>query len=192
MYATDSSESVAVGFEALKKRMKAAGLAALEAEDFGRSREVMSLMEELVALERRTQGVLGDEVQTSEVDEQRVLLPDGYPRFFRRDSLLVKEGLRRDGESTYEQKLPREIYEEILAAFRALKQTREEFHAPDVINRVRCPDYQVYIVLNLLLEAGFLDSPQRGLYRFRRRSEANWAEWVWDYVPSESSIMRKK
>lgn len=184
----DSRGSVMQAFEALKRTMKAAGLAALEAEDFGRSRELMSLMEDLLALQHRAHGVLGDETQPPTAKETGPIPADGYPRFFKRGSLLVKEGLRRDGESTYEQKMPREVYDEVLAALRALKQNREEFHAPDVINRVKCPDYQVYLLLNLLQEARFLECPQRGLYRFRRRKEGDWAEGVWASVPLETTL----
>lgn len=183
---TDSMEAVMEAFEALKSTMKSAGMAALEAEDFGRSREVMSLMEELVALQRRAQDVLGAEVKEDEGTKSQLGLADGYPRFFRRGSVLVKEGLRRGGESTYEQKMPREVYDEVLAALRSLKQVKKEFHAPDVIGRVSCPNYSVYLLLLLLQEADFLENPQRGLYRFKRRNEPNWAAGLWESIGQEA------
>lgn len=175
-------------FETLKSTMKTAGLSAMEAEDFSRSRELMSLMEDLVALQRRARSVLGDQLSTVETTEPRPVLTKDYPRFFRRGSVLVKEGLRRDGESTYEQKMPREVYHEVLAALRELKQSKKEFHAPDVTSRVECPDYQVYLLLLLLQEADFLENPQRGLYRFKHRNDPSWAAAVWDAIPQETDV----
>lgn len=189
MSGQNKEDSAMRGFEAVSQVVKEEVFAALEAHDFEKGRRLTSLMEELVGLQQRVRSVLGgrlDEVQPIPSKERSFAVAgEDYPRFFRRGSLLVKQGERRGGEGIYEQKVPQETYDEILQQLRAVRGKKSEFRPPELLNRCGCPDYQVYLVLNVLQKADYLESPQRGLYRFVKHQETPWAASLWERLPEQ-------
>lgn len=186
----DREVKVMQAFESVKRVVKEEVLAALEADEFEKSRELTGLMGELSGLQQRIFQALGNRsIEEAQVPATQVsaAMPASqqYPRFFRSADLLIKHGEQRDGGGVYEQKVPRPVYDRILKVLRAIKHSKGEFRAPEVISLAECPNYQVYLVLNALQKLHYLDTPQRGLYRFERRNEAPWAAAAWEQVPHE-------
>jgi hypothetical protein len=184
----DKEVKVMQAFESVKRLVKEEVLAALEADEFEKSRELTGLMGELSGLQQRIVRALGNRpIEEALVSANRVSgampAPTEYPHFFRSADLLVKHGEQRDGGGVYEQKVPRPVYDQILKVLRAIKHSKVEFRAPEVISLADCPNYQVYLVLNALQKLHYLDTPQRGLYRFERRNESPWAAAAWEQVP---------
>ncbi|MFN2385779.1 MAG: hypothetical protein ABR576_05775 [Thermoanaerobaculia bacterium] len=157
----------------------------LRAEDFPRAQALAQVSQELKQVEAKLVEVLGDTAGGSGDAPE----PEAFPKYLRESaSVLVKIGLRRDGEATYEQKVTRSEFEEIIAVLRDLRTKRnQEFEASDLIQRVSFPLYKTYLVMGLLQERGHLESPRRGRYRFRGEADG-WASGLWDAVERASLV----
>ncbi len=93
--------------------------------------------------------------------------PAGYPRFWVRDDVLVKQGLQRDGRNVYEHAVPRERFENILERLAKLAHQRtKEFSIDDVQQALDCPVYMTYVVVSLLVREGLVRRARKGAYGF--------------------------
>ncbi len=93
-----------------------------------------------------------------------------YPKYSLRSGVLIKIGLSRDRLTEYEHAVPKPEFEKIVTRLAELT-SRKTFVVEDVLNEVKCPSYQVYLVIAFLKERGLLVVPRRGLYAFRRPKE---------------------
>ena len=93
--------------------------------------------------------------------------------------------MRQDGKSIYTQKVSRAAFEEIAAAV-ASRKTRK-FKPGDVIGQVEQPSYQVYIVLNVLQDAGLVKNPERGSYQATGKATNTDVAELWDSIEEQSA-----
>jgi hypothetical protein len=107
-----------------------------------------------------------------------------YPKYAVRSDVLIKTGLSRDRRTEYEHAIPKNEFNAILTRLGELA-TRKHFVAEDVLGKMQCPSYQVYLVISLLKERELLAVPRRGLYSVRRpRQFAAESQSVWDSLTS--------
>ncbi|NKI35122.1 hypothetical protein HFP89_08080 [Wenzhouxiangella sp. XN79A] len=159
----DQAKELERAFRALKQALKAANIEALEQDAFGTSRELTGIMEQLARLQAHAVSLYTGAPALAPTAPAPALSEDAtYPRFFRTGSTLYKEGLRQDGESIYVQKVDRSAFEEI---FRSITGQNRRFKPAKLIKEGAHPSYQVYILLNVMQEAGLVENPERGVYR---------------------------
>ena len=173
------------GFQELKAGLKCASIEAIERDAFAKSRQLTEIMERLRELETRTSGIFGGMSSTTTVggatpEENKTR----YPRFFRIGQTLYKEGMRQDGKSIYTQKVDRGAFEEIVAAVATRK--GRKFKPGDVIGQVEQPSYQVYIVLNVLQNAGLVKNPERGSYQVTGKTAITEVAALWNNIEHET------
>lgn len=173
----------------LREALTARSIELLRAEDFDRAQALTQIAREVKELEARIHDILGDEghraASMSATASRHAGPSRDFPRFYRQGEVIVKRALRRDRKATYEQRCPRPEFEEVLGAVQAEARTRDDFEAPQIKERVKCPDYHVYLVVALLEHLDYLESPRRGVYRLRRGGGPGWAEEVWRQVPQD-------
>jgi len=107
-----------------------------------------------------------------------------YPRYVRNGEILVKIGQRRDRKGTYEQKIERSEFAEIVRALREVGGGGASFEASAVIQQVKLPSYQVYLAMGFLQENGLLDSPTRGQYRLSAENSSKLSQ-AWDLATTK-------
>lgn len=183
----------------LRRELTQLNVDLLQQAEFGRAQQVTRLLQETCELEERIRTVVADNGHATAATRASsppptpggpefgtlVANPDDYPRYVRRGDLLIKIGLRRDKTDTYEQKLPRKEFNAIREALLPFARSGEVFEAPQVIGRAKTPSYLVYLLLGLLQVAGFIVSPSRGKYSFKRTVDAPALDGVWTTVPAE-------
>jgi hypothetical protein len=159
----------------------------LRDEDFDRAQELTQIAREVQELRTRLGRILRSQTEptASAVDSGngRPELRKDYPHFHREDQTLVRTGLTRDRKTTYEQRCPFPVFAEIIRAVQVEVEIGQEFEASRIKGRVRCPDYQTYLVLGLLESLDYLDIPRRGVHRLQRTGGQRWAEEVWRQIP---------
>jgi hypothetical protein len=110
-----------------------------------------------------------------------------YPLFFIQGSYLVKQGLSRDKRSVHEQKAPKIEVGKILEILVGISRNGREFEVNELLIAVRAPNYQLYIVLGVLLEVGLLQIPRRGTYSFVGRERFSLdADSLWERVSANN------
>ena len=103
-----------------------------------------------------------------------------YPKYTVRSDVLIKTGLSRDRRTDYEHAIPKPEFEAVVRRLADLG-GRKHFVAEDVLGKVQCPNYQVYLVISLLKERGLLAVPRRGFYTVRHPKQfAAESQSVWD------------
>ncbi len=188
-------------FDRLKNKLNQAAAAALREEDFERVQKIMEAAKALKVLRDRFANLVGGEPstkerraerisQTNEETSQKTVItsePEGqtndYPKFFVRDDALIRRGLRSDKTTTYEQRLSRTNFDQVIEVLRSVLAAKTEFHPSEVVSKANTPQYHIYMTLHVLENAGFLDLIRRGLYRFLRTTESSWADGVWGDIP---------
>ncbi len=156
------------------------GIELLRGERFPEAQALTQISQELKELEARLGGLLGNGAAGASAESASAGRPTkAFPRYVRQGDMLVRIGQRRDRKGTYEQKIARSEFEEIVQALNRIAGEKPEFEAPDVIKSVSCPAYQVYLVLGLLQEGGHLESPRRGRYRLQGEN-GGWAVQAWE------------
>jgi hypothetical protein len=118
----------------------------------------------------------------------------GYPKFFKRDGALVKQGLKRDGQDSYEHSVPREVFDNLMDRLKAMakervaKGKRKSFAIEEVGKGLSVPHYRVYVVVSYLLQTGLLEKAKKGAYLFADPTEfLRHADEVWAAVAAEES-----
>jgi len=174
----------------LREALTASSIAFLRAEDFDRAHELTQIAREVKELEVRIQRILGSQADrpasTTDSPGLRARPRGDFPRFHRQGQVLVRTGLRRDRKTTYEQRCPWPEFAEVVEAVRAEVEIGEEFEAQRIKNRVKCPDYQTYLVLGLLEWLDYLGTPRRGIHRIKGGGGLGSAEEVWSRIPQDA------
>lgn len=180
----DSMVAVKKGFRDLKSALKKASIEAIEREDFSGSRRLTETMEQLNTLELRAAGGFDKNEVPADAGAPGAGTKS-YPRFYRIGDTLYKEGMRQDGQSIYTQKVGRQAFEEIATAVAGRK--GRKFKPADVIGKVEQPSYQVYIVLNVLQDAGLVENPERGSYRVSKEAANTDVSALWGNIRTEAA-----
>lgn len=189
---TDRKEPTMRIFATLRQSLKDASIEAIQQDMYEKGRQITELMDALAPIEHRAGTLLDGSATPTSVTAQKQT-PRGatsrkaakYPRFYRIGDTLYKEGMRQDGKSIYTQKVGRQAFEEIAAAVATRK--GRKFKPGDVIGQVEQPSYQVYIVLNVLQDAGLVDNPERGTYRASRKESITDVDSLWGGIEEEAS-----
>ena len=88
-----------------------------------------------------------------------------YPRYEFRGGNLTKVGLSRDGRTEYEHTVDSTNLQRIVNRINELPRGKE-FTIPDILQDLSdLPDYQVYVVIALFRERGFLQAVRKGVYQ---------------------------
>ena len=170
-------------FRTLKASLKTASIQLIEADKFGQSRQLTEVMESLADLERRTAALLGGQSPEPPVSRSPSSAKTRYPRFYRSGELLFKEGMKQDGKSIYTQKVDRQGFLQVTEA--VLSQGKGKFRPADLIENLNLPSYQIYLVLNVLQEAGIMRSPERGHYQLSGKPANLEAGSLWAAVRTQ-------
>jgi len=189
---TNRNDQTMHAFATLRQTLKDASIEAIQQDMYEKSRRLMELMEALAPIESRASSLLGDETPPAPSPSVKGRPAKSasrkrakYPRFYRIANTLYKEGMRQDGKSIYTQKVGRQTFETIFAAVANCK-TRK-FKPGDVIDQVEQPSYQVYIVLNVLQDAGLVENPERGSYQTTKKIASTDASELWNGIEEESA-----
>jgi hypothetical protein len=103
-----------------------------------------------------------------------------YPKYSISSDVLIKTGLSRDRRTEYEHAVPKREFDAVAQTVADLR-NRKSFRAEEVLKKVGCPSYQVYLVLSVLKERGLLTVPRRGLYTVLHPNDfAAESQSVWD------------
>ena len=179
-------------FATLRQSLKDASIEAIQQDLYEKSRQITEVMEALAPVEARARDLLAAKAPSApaEASATPAARPASrkaakYPRFYRIGDTLYKEGMRQDGKSIYTQKVSRAAFEEIAAAV-ASRKTRK-FKPGDVIGQVEQPSYQVYIVLNVLQNAGLVKNPERGSYQATGKATNTDVAELWNGIEKESA-----
>jgi len=190
---TNRNDQTMHAFATLRQSLKDASIEAIQQDMYEKSRQIMELMEALAPIENRADALLGgSSLPSSDARiasapppaESRPRKPAKYPRFYRNGDTLYKEGMRQDGKSIYTQKVGKGAFEEIVAAVATRK--GRKFKPGDVIGQVEQPSYQVYIVLNVLQDAGLVENPERGTYRASKKAAIADVAGLWNTIEQET------
>ena len=189
---TNRNDQTMHAFATLRQSLKDASIEAIQQDMYEKSRRLMELMEALAPIETRASGLLGNEASSTSSSNEKgrpakrtSRKSAKYPHFYRIVNTLYKEGMRQDGKSIYTQKVGRQAFEAIFTAVANCK-TRK-FKPGAVIDQVEQPSYQVYIVLNVLQDAGLVENPERGSYQAIKKLASTEALEVWNAIKEESS-----
>lgn len=179
-------------FNALTHAMQRLNIDLLERKDYTRAQEATRLLEQLGSLEERATALeRGDRVDTPPATSGMApggsrLPADEFPRYERVGDSLVKTGLRRNKQDTYEQRMPKDEVADVLASITDLAAAKKRFSAKAVKDRVDLADYKIYLVLGLLDHLGWVSTPQRGTYTVtanRFRESAAPLDEIWSALP---------
>jgi hypothetical protein len=189
---TQTRERVMSSFETIVHAVRNATIHAMDEGDFQRVHALASFAEDVRKLEDRAAILIGNHSSSSDSAEAGAQTEDTelvkeFPRFYRREDVLVKEAVRGDGVTTYKQRMPLKDFKITLSALQELAKTRDEFRPPTVVQQTEQPSYLIYIVLNLLLKLGLLDKPKSGLYRFTEKTDLT-HEDLWAQIPDGSDL----
>lgn len=179
-------------FNELTQAMQRLNIDLLERKDYTRAQEATRLLEQLGNLEERVRSLeRGDEVRES--GPSRLATPAGgqfptdeFPKYERVGDSLVKTGLRRNKQDTYEQRMPKDEVADVLVAINELAAAKKRFGAKAVKERVDLADYKIYLVLGLLDHLGWISTPQRGTYTLtanRFRESPAPLDEIWSALP---------
>lgn len=165
--------------------LKAVAKTALDRDNFevvgelgGLIRDILRISERISALQPAAQSVQAEKTS----DE---ITTDAYPRFFRRGSHLIKQSLRSDNQTVYEQRMSRDEFVRVLTSIAEFAQAREGFHSHDALASIsKMPHYKVYLALNTLKQEGYLDNTSQGIYRFSDRAPVTDPERTWQRIPT--------
>jgi len=191
---TNRNDQTMHAFATLRQSLKDASIDAIQQDMYEKSRQIMELMEALAPIENRADALLGgSSLSSSDARiasapppvESRPRKPAKYPRFYRNGDTLYKEGMRQDGKSIYTQKVGLQAFEAIATA--VANQKSRKFKPSDVIEQVERPSYQVYIVLNVLQNAGLVDNPERGSYRVMKKAENTDVASLWGNIQTQTA-----
>lgn len=158
----------------------------LEAGDFGTAMSLTGLLQEFEGIcTKFNELCLSPQPTAAKSQEREANLPSrrsssekDYPRFERRGQDLVKIGRSREGDEEYEQKCPREAWDEIIAALGRIGRLTS-FPAKTLTQAVSVPSYQVYLVLNYLSTLGVISVPSRGSYKLESDLRPELAAKLW-------------
>lgn len=172
-------------FETLRKGLKGASIQAIQQDKYSQSRQLTEIMEQLTALEHRASVALGGELpdETMTADKSTADKSKDYPRFYRVGNTLYKEGLRQDGKSVYTQKVDRQSFEAIVKAVAA--QGKRKFKPAQLLEQLEQPSYQVYILLKILQDAGFVRNPERGAYQLDPGAKELDPRMIWNDIEQQ-------
>lgn len=179
-------------FNDLTHAMQRLNIDLLERKQYTRAQEATRLLEQLERLEEQAKALeRGDELREARPDPRagaggQRLPADEFPKYERVDESLVKTGLRRDKQDTYEQRMPKDEVAEVLTAISELAAAKKRFGAKAVKERVDLADYKVYLVLGLLDHLGWVSTPQRGTYTLtanRFRESPAPLDEIWSALP---------
>lgn len=180
MVSTTRAREISGALSRLRAAVTEEGIAMLRAERFSDAQTITQIGQELKDLEARLASVIGNGSAPASATSMPANRPArAYPRYVRQGDMLVKIGQRRDRKGTYEQKVTKAEFDEIVEAFRRIAGEKSEFEAADVTADVKSPAYQVYLVLGFLQEGGLVESPARGKYRLDRDAGAAIAQ-AWE------------
>jgi hypothetical protein len=180
-----SQENLMNAFETLRKGLKDASIEAIQQDKYSQSRQLTEIMEQLTALEQRTSAALGGELpdETMPADKPTSDKSKEYPRFYRVGNTLYKEGLRQDGKSVYTQKVDRQSFEAIVKAVAA--QGKCKFKPAQLVDQLDQPSYQVYILLKILQDSGFVRNPERGAYQLDASAKSLDPQLIWEDIEQQ-------
>jgi hypothetical protein len=92
-----------------------------------------------------------------------------FPKFEVMDGSLIKTGWSKKKKATYQQRVPRDTFEQVVSALRELAQNHKLVSTEVIKDRVEglipgLPSYQTYVVLAFLRAKGAIRSVGRGGY----------------------------
>lgn len=114
--------------------------------------------------------------------EQR-LSKSAFPKFYIKDGVLIKEGLRRNRRGTYQHVIGKTEFEKTFSILQDIASNHKVFKAESVVERTALPAYQVYLLLALLKRLGSLESLQRGEYRILNGALNTEPNNLWSQLP---------
>jgi len=159
---------------------------AAAAADYESARRVSSLAEDLAALAARaTPASMGQSPRPSAASRGKAgtgratrrprrarLRKSDYPRFCRHKDTLCKIGWSKKADGEYEQRIPRDAYDQIATAISSLTTSSGgTLTAVQILEHLSAardadvPAYQVYIVLSLFRRHGLVEKQGRDGYR---------------------------
>ncbi len=120
---------------------------------------------------------------------------DGQPGFFRNANVLVRRALSKRKGEQYEHRAPREVLDAVLAALsRAGARNRavsvERLAPLKTKDNREIPNYQAYLVLALLKDAGAVEQLGRQGYKLTigKKDPLAVAQEIWSTVPEQADV----
>ncbi len=109
------------------------------------------------------------------------------PYHFVEGDRLVKVGARREGDGTYQHRVPFSDFEMVVEQLRELANAMEYFETSKLVDRCSIPKHEPLIVLAVLEEQGYVEKLCRGHWRFvDRRSFPQQASAIWYQIRAKS------